>query len=82
MKTLLPKIDDEASASSFIAACVGKVGLGYHPDTPFAEYVAENGIRCFSDEEARSLDEATEVAFRHCDAYSVALEAAQRILKT
>ena len=39
-----PVIDTE-SAATFVAACVDQIGPGYHPDTPFAEYVDGAGGR-------------------------------------
>ncbi len=80
MEVVPAKIDDEASARRFIASCIKIVGLGYHPDTPFRDYVADDGSRCFSDAEARNFEEATQIAFRYCHPYSVALDAAQRLL--
>lgn len=73
-------INDEGSATRFIAWCVERVGLGYHPDTPFSDYTTDGGARCFSDDEASVLDAATEVAFRFCDPYDAALSAARSSL--
>jgi hypothetical protein len=73
MNTIPQKIEDRATAEEFVARCVEWVGPGYHPDTPFGSYIDDDGKRCFSTEEAELLDAATEVAFRFCDPYEVAL---------
>lgn len=41
-----------AMCEDFLRDSVRTVGLGFHPDTPFAEYVDDAGGRAFGDETA------------------------------
>ena len=49
-------ISTETHARVFIKGCVEVLGLGYHPDTPFAEYVGQDGKRLFSRKDAARLE--------------------------
>jgi len=67
-------VSDRESAAQFIVQCVREIGAGFHPDTPFADYVFQtDGRRCFTDTEASRLDSLMVQAFEHCDPYEVAL---------
>ncbi len=66
-----PHLVDQSTAVEFVKWCVEEVGLGYHPDTSFSDYVLEDGRPCFSATEASTLDELTDVAFKHCDPYKI-----------
>lgn len=66
-----PEVHDHESAVEFIKWCIGRLGLGYHPDTDFDDYIDGNGNSVFTPAEARHLDEQTERAFGFCDPYDV-----------
>jgi hypothetical protein len=72
-------ITDEVSARAFVQWCIGELGFGYHPDTPFCEYVNDDGTRCFTDEQAAHLDALNGAAFDFCDPYEVGLAEFHRI---
>lgn len=74
-------IEDADSARNFLRWCIDEIGLGFHPDTPFADYVDQAGNRCFQDDFARRLDLLNERVFEFCDPYEEALnEVRQRFL--
>lgn len=70
-------------ARQFIRSCVRVIGIGYHPDTPFADYVDGDGRPTLSDDGAAYLqgqhDEAVRLlekfALHDLDVYAVALAA-------
>lgn len=68
------EVHDETTAVAFVQWCVATIGLGYHPDTSFQEYVEPDGKRCFSDRDAAELDRMQEVAFSWCDPYETGLQ--------
>lgn len=68
-------IKDSESAILFIEWCVRQIGLGFHPDTPFAEYVQ---VDLGSDDEASLLDALMDKAFEFCDPYQVGMSAFTR----
>ena len=74
-----PEVHDQEFAVRFIKWCVEQLGLGYHPDTPFSDYVGQGGQAVFAPEEARLLDELTEKAFSFCDPYDVGSQEFQRL---
>jgi hypothetical protein len=63
--------NDRESATRFVRWCTERIGLGYHPDTRFADYVEADGSRVFTSEPARQLDEMTEKASADIDPYEV-----------
>jgi hypothetical protein len=74
-------------AYMFVRDLVRTVGLGFHPDTGFAEYgTAEPPHeRIFTEDEAASLDESLEAAMRlleegGTDAYDVGFPVQRRML--
>ena len=68
-----PQVYDRDSAIGFVEWCALRLGLGYHPDTPFADYVDGDGRPVFSPAQAHGLDALTEQAFAFCDPYEVAV---------
>lgn len=55
------------------------LGMGFHPDNDFADYIKENGEKIFSDNEAKTLNEMTSKCFDICekqnaDIYALALD--------
>ena len=62
MATTPPAVHDRKSAVHFVRWCVAVIGLGYHPDTPFAEYADHNGRAAFSAAAVR-LEEAANSRF-------------------
>ncbi len=45
--TEAPDVHDRDSATQFVKWCVAQIGLGYHPDTRFADYVEDDGTPYF-----------------------------------
>ena len=65
-------VRDEVSAKAFLAWCVETIGLGFHPDTPFADYVdPDTEEPVFAEATARKLDRKMRRAFLYCDPYEV-----------
>ncbi len=55
------------------------LGMGFHPDNDFADYIKENGEKIFSDDEAKTLNEMTSKCFDICkkqnaDIFALALD--------
>ncbi len=80
MATTPPAVHDRKSAVHFVRWRVAAIGLGYHPDTSFAEYADRNGRAAFSAAESAWLEELVELAFEHCDPNAIGHEAFQRLL--
>jgi len=76
------EVHDAESAGRFVQRCVEVIGLGYHPDTPFADYTDRAGRAFFSAAEAARLEELAERAFEHCDPYDIGHDEFQRLLDT
>ena len=67
-------ITDQSSAERFVEWCVREIGIGFHPDTPFSEYVTVgSGMKVFDIDEAVRLDAMLEQAFKFCDPYETGL---------
>lgn len=54
------------------------IGMGFHPDDDFGDYIKENGERAFSDEDAATLNKYMNDCFIICeqnnaDIYEIAL---------
>lgn len=65
------------TARQFLAHCIDLLGSGFHPDTPFTDYVGlYHGQRVFSDEAAANLQTRLDAAFEVLgeDVYEVGLE--------
>ena len=43
------------------------LGMGFHPDDDFSDYMKDNGERLFSDNEAKALNEMTNKCFAICE---------------
>ena len=55
------------------------LGMGFHPDNDFADYIKEDGEKAFSSDEAKTLYEMTNKCFDICekqnaDIYALALD--------
>lgn len=74
MKPLDESIKDYESAVRFITWCIQEIGLGFHPDTPFSDYITlEAGKPLFDEPTAERLDHLLERTFEYCDPYHVGL---------
>lgn len=73
------KVNDQASAIAFVQWCVRGLGLGYHPDTQFADYRDSTGVPCFTAGEAKDLDRLQEATFLYCDPYEIGFEEFRRL---
>ena len=76
-----PDVHDRDSAAAFVRWCVSHIGLGYHPDTAFEDYIDSEGGASFTPEIARSLNELNARAFDFCDPYEIGLAEVRRKLK-
>jgi hypothetical protein len=65
------EILDLPSLRSFIRGCITVVGIGFHPDTDFGEYVTSNKELLFTDKEAADLDDQIVTAFKLADELKV-----------
>jgi hypothetical protein len=74
------EVYDRASAARFVKWCVDVIGLGYHPDTPFADYVDGDGRATFSSPEAGRLEELADRVFKFCDPFEVGHDAFQQLV--
>jgi hypothetical protein len=54
------EVQDRESAVRFVKWCVDRIGLGYHSDTPFADYADRDSRATFSAPEAARLEELAE----------------------
>ncbi len=79
MKIDPPEVQDRESAIAFVVWCVEALGLGYHPDTPFAEYEEQGGQPTFSPAEAARLEELAGRAFGLCDPYEIGEREFQKV---
>jgi len=82
MSELPLPVTDTATAIEFVRWCVKEIGPGYHPDTPFGDYVDVVGRPCFSAIEAKTLDAFIGAAFDHCDPYEVGAAELLALLST
>jgi hypothetical protein len=80
MITEAPDVHDRDSAIQFVQWCVAQIGLGYHPDTRFADYVEADGKPVFSADESKRLDDLTEKACGFIDPAEVGLIEFQKLL--
>jgi hypothetical protein len=62
---------NEAGARRLIQALVCFMGPGYHPDTPGAEYVDQDGNRVFTEAGAASYDRTHSEACRVLEAAGI-----------
>jgi hypothetical protein len=75
-----PEVRDRETATRFVRWCVEQLGLGYHPDTRFADYVEEDGRPAFTPAQALQLDELTEKAFAFIDPYEVGMAEFKKLM--
>jgi hypothetical protein len=62
----IPSVRDARSTRRFVRWCVARIGLAYHPDTPFGDYSDSSGHPLFSPAEAEKLDQLSDSAFALC----------------
>lgn len=76
-----PAVTDAASAVAFVRWCCRSIGPGFHPDTPFTDYVeGGDGSPTFADADAASLQARMNAAFGLLDDPSaVALDEFERM---
>ena len=77
----MPAVTDAATAEAFIAWAVREIGLGFHPDNLGVDYTNRDGVRSFTDEEARRLDDAVTATFEFIDPYASAVTAVMAVQK-
>lgn len=59
-----PAATDAASSEAFIRWCCRAIGRGFHPDTPFSDYVeGGDGSPTFEEEDAATLQARMDAAF-------------------
>lgn len=63
----------------FINYIIKELGLNWHPDDAFIDYVTPQGVPCFTDEQALFLEDLLEQAFFLCeeaenDLYEIGLD--------
>jgi hypothetical protein len=80
MDRMSPEVNDRDSAIRFVKWCVEKLGLGYHPDTRFGDYVETDGTAVFTGLDATRLDELTGKAREFIDPTQVGVQEFQRVL--
>lgn len=70
-----PAVADAGSAEAFLRWCCRAIGLAFHPDTGFRDYIEVDGTRTFTEEEASLLDDQMAAAFKFVvDPYAVCLD--------
>lgn len=67
--------EPRAEALAIADKWVSKFGLGFHPDTPGADYVDSKGARCLTDTEAAQYDADMETLAGLGDQYEFGLDA-------
>jgi len=76
-------IHDRSSATKFIEWCVREIGPGFHPDTPFSDYVLiGTNERAFDGDEVAHLNDLLDRAFEFVDPYEIGLSEQQNALGT
>ena len=61
-----------AEAEAFLRWCCAEIGVGFHPDTRFGDYVVDGGVPAFDSAEAARLDRLmAETFFVLPDPYAV-----------
>ena len=59
-----PAVTDAASAEAFVRWCCRSIGRGFHPDTPFSDYVeGGDGSPTFGEADAATLQASMDAAF-------------------
>jgi hypothetical protein len=71
---IAPHVHDVASARAFVRWCVKVLGTGFHPDTPFGNYVAAAGESVFAPCEALRLDFLMDRTCDFIDPYALGVE--------
>lgn len=76
-----PDVQNQDSAAAFVRWCVSHIGLGYHPDTAFEDYVDDNGAASFSLDAVNALNKLNERAFSFCDPFELGLAEVRKQVK-
>lgn len=82
------RIIDKESVTAFLHICIYNLnlGIGFHPDTPFDDYInTDTRRRIFTDDEAEELDTTLAECFAVCkrlgiDIYGITKEIMQPLL--
>jgi hypothetical protein len=82
----LPADASAAQARRWVRQLVLFVGTGFHPDTPFDDYVRSDGIRSFTPEQCQALEAGLKTAWEildraGMDIYTVAFRAHRLLLR-
>ena len=67
---LMPEKPEAAHATAFLESAFRAIGVGFHPDTSFHDYVdVDTGEKLFRDDDADDLDRelAEAVALQNCE---------------
>jgi hypothetical protein len=56
------EIKTEADARTFLSDCIAEIGTGFHPDTPFLDYVNGDGEQVYTPGQAKTLDDMMDAA--------------------
>ena len=76
------EVIDRESAVAFVHWCVETIGLGYHPDTSFADYCDPQGNPIFEPAEAEKLNHLQDAAFEYCDPYEIGAALFEKLMGT
>lgn len=68
MEKNLQTIED---VQEFLNDCINYLGLAFHPDTNFIDYVSSNGYPLYNEEQAEISNKMMEQAFDICDELDV-----------
>jgi hypothetical protein len=68
MEKNLQTIED---VQEFLNDCVNYLGLAFHPDTNFSDYVSSNGYPLYNEEQAEISNQMMEKSFDICDELDV-----------
>ncbi len=77
------EIKDLSSVKEFLHYCMFDLGLNFHPDTPFKDYVTRDGIPCFNLVQCGKLNVMLFKCFKVClrssaDIYELCVEVMER----
>jgi hypothetical protein len=82
----LPETPTVREAISWVRGLARYIGPGFHPDTPFCDYVQPDGKPSFTGEQCESLERELERAWKCLDAggidiYRVGLPMLKRMMR-
>ena len=64
LHTKYVSVSDIKSAQSFLRWCCSSIGLGFHPETDFADYIDDDGKPVFTRSQARILNTSLEECYK------------------